>query len=560
MHTRPENNNSFKDNFQNYNYNLYAIELYQRWINTKQFRNYNDDELDRALKDYATKLIYKAQIDIIFNRKDERVKNKNALRKIKSILGQNSELHSIVDKAIQNPFSAFDTESEEETLPLLCDSEQSSAQSKSLQSKISYVNSHRLDLVWSRNMIDTLLGLGIKTNKSLQSVSANVALLNGVASYGFYFVRGGMDLMKLIKHTAFTEHEELEKNNIKLNDKLRLQWGLRYASIINDIILWGPVNFATFHYLYGMEMLGYFGNVLTVGLLFCDFSLNLYNLIHAQNKFKALKKQLENDGIDQKIINELEVQHKKELNHLKWYVYYSAALCISFFSLCTFLIPGPALSVLLIPNFLLVSSIAILTLQIILNLKDMITKLKEAGDSKELKQIAVIEGLTRICIQGLVPASLILGSLLIPATGLPPMFVGFAALAISGLIIKLSNDILQGFVLKKEIAKLTKDIAKLADQGSNLYQHEDIGENQALIQEKQQALLHNKQNIIKDLLMVVGGSGFLSSIGIGLTLAATPLAPLIVLPILTTLIALALTFFVKPKPEETLAMPALVSP
>jgi len=537
---------TFKSHFQNYNYDLYAIDLYQQWIGAKKYRNMDENQKKIVLNDYFEKLKSKTKIDLIFNRKSEFSKNQDALNKLKELA--DDELVKQIDDFMQQPFTA-----ESDKSSLLGD--KSYAVTKSLQSQISYVNGHRLDLVWSRNLIDTLLGLKYLKNTNVQAVSANIALLNGVASYGFYFIRGGMDLMKLIRHTLITDHEELKQEDISVRDKLRLQWGLRYASIINDIILWGPVNLVTFHFLFGMGSLGYFGNLLTAGLLFCDFALNLYNLIHTQNKFNALKKELTEKGVNAKIIEELKAQHLKTMRDLTWYVAYSAALCGGFIALCNFLIPGPGLTVMLKTTTLMFGSIAILGLQIVLNLKNMIIKWRESGDSTELKKIAVFEATTRILSQSLIPASLLLSSLLIPATGLPPMFIGIAALAVSSLIIKVINDLTDRYVLTQEIRKLNKD--KLVQRDAiDPYHDEDRQEIEALIKQKKDLLGTNLHQLVNDSSNCVKGIMAITAIGMGLMLASTPLAPLIALPIVMVLLVMGLDHYRKqnaPNPPLALA-------
>lgn len=536
----------FKAHFQNYNYELYAIELYQQWIGGKKYRGIDDDYKNPIFQDYFEKLKHKTQIDLIFNRKTEISKNQKALDKLAQIASE--QLQAEVNKFKANPFG------EAEDVPLL--GLNSAAITKSLQADISYINGHRLDLVWSRNLMDTLLGLHYVKSNSVQAVSSNVALLNGVASYGFYFIRGGMDLAKLIRHSLLTEHSELDKHDITVKDKLRLQWGLRYASIINDIILWGPVNLVTFHFLFGMGTLGYFGNLLTAGLLFCDFTLNLYNLIHTQNKFNALKKELEDKLEDKKvdaaiiadIIAALEAQHLKTMRDLKWYVAYSAALCLAFTVLCTLLIPGPGLTVMLLPGSLMFGSLAILGLQIALNLKNAITKYQEAEDSAELKKIAVLEGVARIFSQSLIPASLVLTSLLLPATGLPPMFIAIAALTVSSMLVKIINDLTDRYVLKQEIIKLNKDSMDISSKSAYPDQSEDLSETQAVLAEKNQMLGNNLHQLRKDTLQCSSGIMAITAIGMGLTLATGPLAPLIALPILLALLTLGLQMFLK-KPE-----------
>jgi hypothetical protein len=95
------------------------------------------------------------------------------------------------------------------------------------------VNSHRLDGVWSRNFTKMTLLYNQVELPLFSEMDSHVNMLNGLTSYGFYMVRGGMELGKLIKHSLSNNDFYVERQISKL-EQFKVQWNLRSPAIIND--------------------------------------------------------------------------------------------------------------------------------------------------------------------------------------------------------------------------------------------------------------------------------------------------------------------------------------
>lgn len=444
---------TFENYFKNYNFHLYSLSFYPKLIAESEART-------KLIQDYWKKLHFKNQIDTIFNRKDELKKNKTLIDEAIALAEKNKITLKVIKDAKSNITPEMPIDSDSEAYTSYC------------QAQVTYMNRHRLDGVWARNMTDTLLGLGLVHNENLKQLSSQVALINGFTSYGFYFFRGGLDVLKLLKHT-FTSYDELKQKKITTYDKLRLQMGLRYSTIINDIVLWGPVNYTTYHVLTGNNSLGYYGNVLTLGLLFGDFAHAVFNYYHQNKKYEFFVKQINSLALSPeektKILQEAEAIHKKNQFRIMLDIIYTAALCLSFLVLCNFLSPSADGAPLYAPGPLLVGSSVILFMQIIYNLKDFILKYMDAQD-ETTKKIALIEGSTRLFIQLMMPGIFIASSYLMTMTSaLPTWFFTVSALAVSKLLIDLIQSISKHYVLqtkqngnsdKKEDPEIKKEMMK----------------------------------------------------------------------------------------------------
>lgn len=309
--------NSIKDYYLRYHQNCYFLELNQSLL-----QRLNDDKLkSKVLEKHLEFLKQKHDIDVLLNRKDEIKKN-----------------------IIQ--FKQYD-QSVTETPPGF-------SVTNYIKDTISQVNNPRLDhAVWSRNLAEVLiLFLGV-TSPELSRLLALISLINGFASYGFYVIRGGIDFTVGGSHVINTS---LEKHGITLSDRINFQSEQRYYRVINDIALWAPVNFATFHYLYGAGFWGLFGTGLTVALLVGDALLNIMVYRHKQAQFDKIYQAL-NDEVYKAEFKKI---HDEQQEKLFYTIVYQVLLVVSFSLFLMNTLP-----------YILAGSIAICVLQILLKEKDL---------------------------------------------------------------------------------------------------------------------------------------------------------------------------------------------
>jgi hypothetical protein len=572
----------FYNHFTHYNQYLSDLSLYENWLSNKKYRSLSPAALEVLFTDYSTKLIAKTQIDLILNRKEEIIKNKANLKKLKILFGkipsetvQNIRTAGLAnfDALLANPLSLLDSSNTE-----LSSHVSTAAQTNQIKDYISYLNRIRLSIMGYRMLIDFFF-----KNNNIQAVSQVVAALNGHASYGFYFTRGFLELSKLLKHTFITDHEILRTNNIGVKEKLSLQLGLRYGILINDS-LWGVINYLTYHILIGNGSLGYAGNILTIFLLFSDFLVSLFNIYLAQKKFNEFKDQLNKDfdkkiesldkekkedekklliGEKTTILKEFKDQHNKNMSNLRWAAIYTGTFCLGFIVLFNFLKHGPNHSVLLSPHFFLAGILFIIALQLVDVIRELIIKYKEAGDSKDLKHIAFLEAISRVLTQASIPGLMIATSSLMSAVpALPAWFFIGSMLITSAMLIKTINSLTQYLVLNKEIAHLEKEKEKNKHSNtegqSTLEQKEDIKDLDAKINEKKVSLASTAFELKNNLLNFTSLSSALSIIGVALA-GSSAILPFIAIPVALLFVSLIIKIILNIKNESN-NEPSALSP
>lgn len=419
--SQEKNRNAFK----NYNQMSFDIEKLQEIIKLNKFKDLDDKTQEKLRITLEEKLCFKMYIDAeVFNRKKTIQKNADSYIKLKK---DKEDAKASYEAYVLNQFGTnanFRAEEDPEIKEF----------TNFVKELISYINSHRLDGVWSRALINTLLGLGLMVSVTLVALSKAVAIINGFASYLMYYLRGGLELGKMVKHT-FSHHQFYEDNDISALDIATVQLGQRYTTIINDLVLWGPVNMVTFHWwtdLRGAEQ-GNKGDWLTLGLLCADLTLTLFRLWHEYSKFNTFKEELSSIILDaakrDDIINELEEKQKKTIVELWLTIGYQVFLIGSF---ATMTVISKALA----------GSIACFALQILFTLKDLFVKLATT-DNSEQRYRELVKSLSHIFIQVLIPGMFICYSMLLAPTlpfTLPAFFVTAALIAISSLCIKCVNS------------------------------------------------------------------------------------------------------------------------
>jgi len=306
--------------------------------------------------------------------------------------------------------------------------------SKTTKDSIDIINSHRLDLVWSRNLIETIIMVANINLTSLNLYLQALATTNGYLSYILYIVRGGTDVVNLLQH-IFLPSAKLQTfytdNNISWWEKFTVQWGLRYGRIMNDIVLWAPVNSITFHLLYGDGALGIAGGFLTLFLLIGDFQMTRIAKHTHEKYFQQMLKEVTDE--DQA---ELRKQHQKTMRDFDFVLNYQKALIASF----TCIVIASLCGTTGIP-LLLAASVSCFIAQIVINLKDNILELNDEQDADKINSL-YLSIAKRIFIQLAIPSlALVVGISLIPLLpSLPIVFLLAANTVIAIQLIQLTNS------------------------------------------------------------------------------------------------------------------------
>lgn len=307
--------------------------------------------------------------------------------------------------------------------------------SKTIQDNSSTFNSHRLDLIWSRNLIETIIMVANINLPSLNLYLQAIATTNGYLSYILYIVRGGTDVVNLLKHVFLPEanlQKFYDEKNISYWEKFTVQWGLRYSRIMNDIVLWAPVNSITFHLLYGEGALGIAGGFLTLLLLIGDFQMTRIAKQTHEQYFQKILKEVGEEADQGDLIK----QHQKTMRNFDFVLNYQIALITSFACIVLASLCGSSGM-----PILLVASISCFISQIVINLKDEYLELNDEQDKEKINNL-YLKISKRIFIQLAIPASvLVIGISLIPLLPtLPVVFLLAANTFIAMQLIQLTNN------------------------------------------------------------------------------------------------------------------------
>lgn len=178
------------------------------------------------------------------------------------------------------------------------------APSSAVISWLSELNWHRLYWVWAGGS-GGFLGSILDLESFAQSAGRNQASqklespgqITGYASWLLYFVRFGIHLALLIKHTVPNPWMTEEERQISFTERLAAQWDQRKYTMLNDFV-WFWVNYASLYWYTSKisPMSGVIGGGLNVLLMFFDVSMARLALREEQAKVKQ-----ENEEIQQKI-------------------------------------------------------------------------------------------------------------------------------------------------------------------------------------------------------------------------------------------------------------------
>ena len=144
---------------------------------------------------------------------------------------------------------------------------------------MSNLNYWRLYWVWTGMMLR--MALSIIPDNSFDAGPAKLAAnapqnIAGIISWALYFARLFINLIILLKHTiACSLWMSKAEMNTDWQDRMSAQWQQRKFSMLNDLI-WGAANLVCYFWWTGSGIWGYYGNVLTAGLLIADLMLTLW--------------------------------------------------------------------------------------------------------------------------------------------------------------------------------------------------------------------------------------------------------------------------------------------
>ena len=179
------------------------------------------------------------------------------------------------------------------------------------------VNPPRLYWVWAGNLVLTLISLlpdSFANKRQAERVVASPSPITGYMSFMLYFTNAGVELLLLAKHTLRGNWmSEAEKElQVPAWERFTTQWELRKFSILNDFI-WATGNMVCFFWLIGNA--GYYGNVLTAGLLLMDVTLTIWRFCEENTNRKADMKRFarDRDELLGKITNNEEEQKQLKL-------------------------------------------------------------------------------------------------------------------------------------------------------------------------------------------------------------------------------------------------------
>jgi hypothetical protein len=431
MHDTHEDSQASEHPFNKYPQYNYILSIFTRWVDSRQFAEWlitPPPELRETLDFFKNSIIEKNKIDFeVLKRKNEHKKNKIALMILYNLYKDhlmNDDHQQHTEQSCTQIAKAFAIHQG----PV----NQSFPQTEiisNINQVISSTNNHRLDGVWSRNMVNTLKYLGIYQSDPLDILLGHIRFLNNITSYGFYFIRGGLEGLKLLLH-VFDNAKYYQINHISKWNKFIVQWSLRFPTLVNDLILWAPVNLLCTHFLGDQA-----SNLLTSALLLADLlhGCIITYLGYAKHEYFASLPPVVKQQLLQ--INQLEL--KKNLTQ----IVYQLCLFVGFSLIpLSFYLANPNV-------YLLRAAIACVSLQFINNQREFVVDLFNTNTSKDFFDV-LNKMASRFLVQAMIPLSFFFtANLFMPAllATTPAWFITCSLLSLSTMLVNLSNDYVQWF-------------------------------------------------------------------------------------------------------------------
>jgi hypothetical protein len=191
--------------------------------------------------------------------------------------------------------------------PVLVELTESFISTGQIRDKMNEINGRRLYWVWGRTLLTSVLEalsldffFKVQADENLEIQGTYM----GYLSWILYYARAGMRWGLLLKHTLkgpWMSEAEREMD-ITAWERFSTQWDQRKFYLINDTI-WATGNLACFYWLIGNGMFGWWGNVLTAGLLLMDVSVAWWSYNESETAHKAdmLKYRNEINALEEKI-------------------------------------------------------------------------------------------------------------------------------------------------------------------------------------------------------------------------------------------------------------------
>jgi hypothetical protein len=134
-----------------------------------------------------------------------------------------------------------------------------------------------------------------------QTVLSAPAPVFGYLSWILYYVRFGINLGLLLKHSIQGSWMKDEEAQIPWNERFTTQWEQRRFILINDFI-WATTNMSCFYWLLGTPKLSYTANVLTLTFMTIDIGLVLW---------RFMAESTEHNKNEARYIEDIEAVHTK---------------------------------------------------------------------------------------------------------------------------------------------------------------------------------------------------------------------------------------------------------
>lgn len=160
---------------------------------------------------------------------------------------------------------------------------------------LSEINSKRLYWVWGGGMISSAIGLipdGFFNTHDAGIAIATPSPITGYMSFVLYYIRLGVNLFLLAKHTLGPWISQSEESKIPIGERFATQWDQRKYIILNDLF-WAIDNTLTFFKLKGNGFLGFAGNISTLLLLAFDLAAAIHRHHEEDTKHRAAMSALE---------------------------------------------------------------------------------------------------------------------------------------------------------------------------------------------------------------------------------------------------------------------------
>lgn len=231
---------------------------------------------------------------------------------------------------------------------------------------LSEINNVRLYWVWGGGMLNAALEFWADNSfhkTQATNTLAAVSKVTGYMSWLLYYTRFGINLFLLVSHTLGPWFIESEESQIPMWERFKTQWNQRKYALLNDSI-WGLANMITFFWLTGSGMLGYAGNLVTVGLLCMDLVLTTWRFWEEWTKHNqemqafqrdraallALKPFLNEEDYETQLaaLNKMEAKASFEWKYNKYELInawmYALGLMLTFGIACCFFFPPAILA------------------------------------------------------------------------------------------------------------------------------------------------------------------------------------------------------------------------